>query len=460
MEHPKSRVMIVDDHADAREALRSVLANEGYEIFEASSGAEVLATARHIVPDVILLDVMMPGMDGNEVCRAIRRDTELSEIPVVMVTALNDRDARLSATWSGADDFLTKPIDREEVRARVRTVTRLNRYRRLLLERQRVQLLIDRAPDGIILTDESGFVAVANPEIYKMLGLNPERTRLEGTSIWELFEGAPHGVPKRSLIPLFSRPESRAVFETHMHRRGTHDPFPVEVSAVGFPMEAGTGLQLDVRDVTERQQQLHTIRELNEKLLIAYDATLKGWVAALDLRHKETEGHTQRVTELSCAVGTAYGLPREELAHLRRGALLHDIGKLGVPDAILLKPGPLTDEEWVVMRKHPVYAYEWLHPIEFLQDALAIPRSHHERWNGSGYPDGLAGEEIPLAARIFAMVDVWDALRSDRTYRKALPAENVIEMMRKDSGKHFDPELIPLFFGVVENTHNGTKVTA
>ena len=147
----------------------------------------------------------------------------------------------------------------------------------------------------------------------------------------------------------------------------------------------------------------------------------------------------------------ACGIPPAEMVHIRRGALLHDIGKMGIPDSILLKPGPLTPEEWEVMRKHPVYAYELLSPITFLRPALDIPYCHHERWDGSGYPRGLRGEEIPLSARIFAIVDVWEALSADRPYRKAWPASKVTAYLREQAGAHFDPSLVNLFLELLEN---------
>src|SRR4030095_309227 len=148
-----------------------------------------------------------------------------------------------------------------------------------------------------------------------------------------------------------------------------------------------------------------------------YDSTIEGWSRALDLRDRETEGHTIRVTEMTLKIARIAGMADAELVHLKRGALLHDIGKMGIPDAILLKPDKLETEEWVIMRRHPVYAYELLLPIEYLQPSLDIPYCHHEKWDGSGYPRGLKGEQIPLAARLFAVIDVWDALRSDRPYR-------------------------------------------
>ena len=187
------------------------------------------------------------------------------------------------------------------------------------------------------------------------------------------------------------------------------------------------------------------LQRSNLDLSLAYDTTIEGWSRALDLRDKETEGHSQRVTELTLALARSMGMSDADLVHVRRGALLHDIGKMGVPDNILLKPGALSDEEWAVMRMHPTNAYQLLAPISYLQPALDIPYCHHERWDGAGYPRGLMGEAIPLAARVFAVADVWDALRSDRPYRAAWPAERVREHIYARSGSHFDPRVVQAF---------------
>lgn len=187
------------------------------------------------------------------------------------------------------------------------------------------------------------------------------------------------------------------------------------------------------------------LQRANLDLVLAYDATIEGWSRALDLRDKETEGHTLRVTEMTERLARAAGLSDEELVQVRRGALLHDIGKMGVPDGILLKPGKLTDDEWVIMRKHPQYAYDLLSPIAYLRPALDIPFCHHEKWDGTGYPRGLKGEQIPLAARLFAVVDVWDALRSDRPYRAGWPEGKVLEHIRSLAGTHFDPQAVDVF---------------
>jgi PAS domain S-box-containing protein len=195
----------------------------------------------------------------------------------------------------------------------------------------------------------------------------------------------------------------------------------------------------------ENSRLFNDLQRSNEELTQAYDATIAGWSAALDLRDKETEGHTQRVTEMTVRLAERMGFSEAELVQVQRGALLHDIGKMGVPDRILLKPDKLTDKEWQVMRMHTVYAHEFLKPIAYLGSAVDIPYCHHEKWDGSGYPRGLKGEEIPLSARIFAIVDVYDALTSDRPYRAAWSKEKTLAHIRSLRGSHFDPQVVDVF---------------
>jgi putative nucleotidyltransferase with HDIG domain len=197
------------------------------------------------------------------------------------------------------------------------------------------------------------------------------------------------------------------------------------------------------------------LQRSNSELMLAYEATLEGWSAALDLRDRETEGHTQRVTKMTIALAEAMGIKPAELVHIRRGALLHDIGKMGVPDKILLKPGKLNEEEWQHMRMHAIYAYKLLSNITYLRNALDIPYCHHEKWNGTGYPRGLKGEEIPLAARIFAIADVYDALTSDRPYRKRLPRQQALDYIRDQSGTYFDPQVVDTFLTLINTSPEG-----
>jgi PAS domain S-box-containing protein/putative nucleotidyltransferase with HDIG domain len=188
----------------------------------------------------------------------------------------------------------------------------------------------------------------------------------------------------------------------------------------------------------------------NLELMLAYDKTIEGWSKALDLRDRETEGHTRRVAELTLKLAQKFGFNRADILHIRRGALLHDIGKIGIPDHILLKPGNLSEDEWVIMRQHPQIAYDMLSSIAYLRPALDIPYCHHEKWDGSGYPRRLKGKGIPIAARIFAVADVWDALTSHRPYRPAWIDEQAREYIRAQAGKHFDPKVVEAFFTIIE----------
>jgi PAS domain S-box-containing protein len=239
-------------------------------------------------------------------------------------------------------------------------------------------------------------------------------------------------------VPLLAKGEVKGVLEI-FHRTAirANMEWLDFLDALGWQ----TAIAVDNAHLVER------IQRSNTDLQLAYDATIEGWSHAMDLRDKETEGHTQRVTSMALFLARAMGFRDDQLVHIRRGGLLHDIGKLGVPDGILLKPDKLTEAEWEVMRQHPVLAHEWMYPIKYLQPALEIPYCHHEKWDGTGYPRGLKGELIPLSARIFAVADVWDALTSNRPYRNAWTKEKALEYIQENSGKHFDPQVVEVFLG-------------
>ncbi len=242
-------------------------------------------------------------------------------------------------------------------------------------------------------------------------------------------------------VPLIVKGEVKGVLEIFHRSALAGDP-----EWVDFLETLAGQAAIAIENATLFEDLQHSNRELFQ----AYDATIEGWSHALDLRDKETEGHTLRVTEMTLELARKFGFTDEHLRSIRWGALLHDIGKMGVPDQILLKPDKLTDQEWDRMKQHPVFALEMLSPIAYLKSALDIPYCHHEKWDGTGYPRGLKGEVIPLAARLFAIVDVWDALRSDRPYRKAWAIEKTLEHIRSLSGTHFDPKVVEYFLDFIE----------
>jgi len=238
-------------------------------------------------------------------------------------------------------------------------------------------------------------------------------------------------------VPLVVKGEVKGALEVYRRKAFTPDAEWLEF------LEALAGQAAITIDNT---QLFENLQRSNLDLSHAYEATIEGWSRAMDLRDHETEGHTQRVTDLTLKLARALRVSESQLTAIRRGALLHDIGKMGIPDSILLKEGKLTDEEWVLMRKHPQLARDMLMPIAYLKDALDIPYCHHERWDGNGYPQGLKEDRIPLAARIFAIVDVWDALTSDRVYRKKWTRQKTLAYIKEQNRKHFDPQVVEVFF--------------
>jgi HD-GYP domain-containing protein (c-di-GMP phosphodiesterase class II) len=247
------------------------------------------------------------------------------------------------------------------------------------------------------------------------------------------------GFATYSAVPLVAKGEVKGILE--VYNRDQH-----ECGAEW--LEFLETLAGQVAIAIDNSQLFNNLQRSNLELSMAYDATIEGWSRALDMRDRETEGHTKRVTEVTINLARMMGLSETDLVHMRRGILLHDMGKMGIPDKILHKTEPLKEEEWKVMRMHPQYAFEMLAPIAYLRPALDIPGSHHEKWDGSGYPRGLKGEQIPQAARIFAVVDVFDALTSDRPYRKAWPKEMALQYIQDERGKSFDPRVVDVFMSL------------
>jgi len=242
-------------------------------------------------------------------------------------------------------------------------------------------------------------------------------------------------------FPLVAKGELQGVLELFHHSRlETDDDWRAYLVTIG--MQAAIAV--------DSSSMFNDLQRSHQELRLAYDATIEGWARALDLKDEETEGHSRRVTELTVRLAESMGMSEEEIVHVRRGALLHDIGKMGIPDSILLKPGKLDSSEWELMKRHTIFARDFLAPIPFLRDAIDIPYAHHEKWDGTGYPRGLAGEQIPLAARLFAVVDVYDALTNDRPYRAAWSKERTLAYIREQRGVHFEPAVVDAFLELLQ----------
>lgn len=321
----------------------------------------------------------------------------------------------------------------------------LDEKRNVRLELQ-YQDLFDASPDGIFVVSNFGQIFNANQEAVRQYGYSvPE---LVGKSLFDLM-AKKDATAKHEFLAVLTG-EKPCFLATNIAKSG--ELIEVEIRARFVELGGQDCVICTVRNITvqkslemERDQMLSRLEAANLNLKTAYEVTLEGWSRALDLRDKETEGHSLRVTELTVFLAHEMGVDQDALLHIRRGCLLHDIGKMGVPDNILLKPAALVEDEWAVMKRHPEFARDLIAPINYLRGAVDIPYCHHERWDGSGYPRGLKGVEIPLGARIFAVVDVWDALTSDRPYRKAWPNDEALAYLHKNSGVLFDPAAVDAF---------------
>ena len=279
-------------------------------------------------------------------------------------------------------------------------------------------------------------------ELFNIYGLSSTHIELSFETIFQLMLPEDKILFQQSMEQLFLGQNISEIQYRINHPDGSVRHLITKCEAFQDEQNQITEIIGTVRDRTEHKQAELDAYGAHLNLKQAYETTLEGWARALDLRDHGTEGHAQRVTHLSLLLAKILEIPESEWIHIRRGALLHDIGKIGIPDSILLKPGNLSGDEWCIMRKHPQFAYELLSPISYLRPSLDIPLYHHEKWDGSGYPYGLQGEEIPLAARIFAIVDVLDALCSDRPYRKAWSLDQTRDYLIQQSGIHFDPKII------------------
>ena len=342
------KILVVDDEILNRKLIQAMLKPQGYEVSLAVDGADCLAQVEVDPPDLILMDIMMPNMNGFEVVAKLKAKARLAVIPVVMVTALQDINDRVKALEVGADDFLTKPVDRMELRARVRSLLKVKAY------------------------------------------------------------------------------------NDHManYRRELEE------------------------EVARRTEE---VRRAHEKLRDASLETIFRLARAAEYKDEDTGAHLISMSHISAHLAKCLGLNTTVVDRILYASPMHDIGKIGIPDRILTKNGPLNDEEWGIMRMHPIYGGQILEgsDIGFLSLGEVISLTHHEKWDGSGYPHGLAGTQIPLAGRVVAVADVFDALRSKRPYKPPLTMEQTVDIIRSGRGTHFDPQVVDV---LLDNLDDVTKI--
>lgn len=452
----KIHILLIEDEDPHAELIQRAFENQDARIL--IHRARSLGEARKQIlvqePALIIADWRLP--DGESMELLPDHHDPLST-PIILMTSYGNERIAVEALKSGALDYVVKSpesmldmphlaeraIEQWAVRAE-----RVKMQKALLESESQFRLLAENASDMIARLSTDGHILYVSPACETILGYAPHE--LTGALSFDLI----HVKDISSIKDLFKGKEydtTRTVTYQALHRDGHFVWLETSARAIlDRKTDSVSEIQTASRDITERKKAEKALQDAHVHLQEAYQRTIEGWVRALDLRDRETEGHTQRVTELTIKVARTLGFSEEELTHIRRGALLHDMGKMAIPDDILQKPGPLNEVEWERMRRHPMYAYDMLSPIAYLLPSLDIPFCHHERWDGSGYPRGLKGEEIPLVARLFSIVDVWDALSSDRPYRKKMPRWEVVSYLREKSGILFDPKLVDIFLSVID----------
>jgi PAS domain S-box-containing protein len=406
-------------------------------------------------PDLIIIDWRLPDGDGLELLSGQENSLD---VPVVFMTSYGSERIAVEAIKSGALDYVVKSpeslmdmphIAERAIQQGAAKAERARMQEALSRSESQFRLLAENASDMISRHDVHGVFLYASPASCTIIGFEPEE--LIGQRALEFIH--PEDAPKIMAVAKIQPKKDSAYIVSYRARQKDGQYVWLETSARAI-LDENTGSVIEIqaasRDITERKRTEEALQTAHQNLEEAYDRTIEGWIRALDLRDREMEGHTQRVTEMTLKMARALGLPESEIIHVRRGALLHDIGKIGIPDEITKKAGPLNEQEWELMRKHPQYAYDMLFPIPYLRPALDIPYCHHERWNGSGYPRGLKGEEIPITARMFAIIDVWDALKSNRPYHKPNSHDHTVTYLKKEAGQLFDARLVELFLRVLK----------
>lgn len=471
----RASLLIVEDSSTLALYLEQFFQAEGYTILGVYDTAEeALDNMRRLSaegrePDGVLMDIILAGeMDGVEAARIILKRYKSA---VVFLTGLRDVDRAVDVQPHA---YLSKPFELHQARAVLRIALQHRRLENELKRKQEelkalnatLEQRVQERSEELIRVEREKNAVLSGLKDVVVFSLSPEMDILWTNAPRSMFPDVPGGsITGAQYEKLFKSNNGSA--NGNVVRKALESCAPAEGEVVTMdgrswfahcnPLFDRNGqvskLVQVMMDISERKrsheemEKLHySLAEAHGELMEAYRHTIEGWARALELKDKETEGHSRRVVNMTLELARVLGIQGEELTHLEHGAILHDIGKMGVPDEILLKPGKLNDEEWLTMRRHPEYAHEWLAAVPYLQPALAIPYCHHERWDGKGYPQGLAGEDIPFAARIFAVVDVWDALISDRPYRKAWPKEKATAYILEQSGKQFDPHVVEAFF--------------
>jgi putative nucleotidyltransferase with HDIG domain len=496
------RVLIVDDEAGIRKVLNLRLGSLGYETCEAENGLKALDVLKDRPFDAVLCDIKMPEMDGLEMIAKLRQSDPIT--PVIMLTGFIDLETAVEVMKRGAFDYLTKPVhsdalflavekavDYKRVLVRNRSLEEeKQRYHEELKQRVTEQTRIIRSMfdlanrlnslDSMNLILESVLDAVCefipSRRVFVMLldkdGTHFEIARSRGISEDQLRDlripadnGVCSGLFHTGGVRIVNDGNSREASEVVDSLEGLAKPPFMQAALMGarsrlglihiFEKSDGTPFSEKEAEILSYIADSATVAINNQlyerRLEESYLATIRALAMAIEAKDPYTRGHSERVAELSVRVAERLGLPEDEVRIMRFAGALHDVGKIGVPGSVLTKPERLTPEEFEQIRQHPVIGEKMIREAEFLTEARGIIRQHHERIDGTGYPDGLKGHEICLGARIMALADAYDAMTTDRTYRKAMAREDALKEMRRVSGTQFDPECLKVFLDVIED---------
>ncbi len=389
--------------------------------------------------DMVIIDGPMLEQYRQQIEAMKNRTPEIFN-PVLLMTGRKHVGFATQHLWTTIDEIIITPIEKIELLARIENLLKARR-----LSKEFNHLLIQVSPLGIMVLDQNGSIIQWNPACYELLGWS------EAEAVGNVFPFVYERDLKimRQLLSRVLGGEIILDVELQFRRKGG-TPIYVSLNATALIRTEKKSLALFIiEDIHERKEYEEKIFQQTKAIEKAYDDTILSLSETLDLRDRETAGHCTRVMRVALEIGKRMNLPADQMVQLRRGALLHDFGKIGIPDEIMLKPGPLTDDEWVIMKQHPEIAYQKLSHIEYLRSALEVPYCHHERWDGKGYPRGLKAKEIPLLARIFSVSDVFDALTSNRPYRAAWTQDSAIHYIESQAGLMFDPEVVKVFLAYI-----------
>jgi response regulator RpfG family c-di-GMP phosphodiesterase len=493
--------LAVDDEEMNLELLEILMIPLGYQVEKAKNGKEALEKIAERSPDIILLDVMMPGMDGFEVCRILKEDEKTRDIPVVMVTALNQIENKVTGIETGADDYLIKPFHRNELIARVKSLLKVRTLNDKVKKYQyTIRSLFELTTLSEDFRDRGGIFNELAKRTAELTGMEKVVIALVENNLLQVKASYHLNDDKELYTFLSQNGPIRKVIETGKQLVAVNDSqiakqFNLNLSYVCIPLKSiskdvigalcAFGINGDMSEGTVRvlsivaqriaseiqikdrsrvledtvdkrtkalRESLEKLEEAHSEISHAYEEIVYRLSVAAEYKDEDTAAHIHRISYYSEALARKLGLPEEEVKLIKLASPMHDIGKIGIPDSILLKPGQLTPDEFEIMKQHTIMGARILagssSPLLSMAEEIAI--SHHEKYDGSGYPYGVMGENIPLVGRIVAIADVFDALLTPRVYKPAFDLDNTLTIMKEGKGKHFDPNLVDAFFDILD----------